>query len=173
MIIDLADAEPITDLPGRRLWLLATTPQLTVTLTRHAPGQEGTALHVHHEHVDAFFVLEGELSLPLGPDGTPVTLAAGGWAAVPPGVAHAFVNVSDAEASWLNLHVPDGGFIDFLRAIRDGTGPAAWDAADPPAGGGRPAEDVDVVADGAAALRAAGVTVLDADPDTLRLELHD
>ena len=44
MIVDAADSEVITDLPGRSLVLLTATPQLTVTWTRHDPGQEGTDL---------------------------------------------------------------------------------------------------------------------------------
>lgn len=172
MIVDAATAEPITDQPGRRLLLMHTTPALTVTWTRHGPGQEGTDLHVHHEHTDAFFVLAGELTVPLGPDGAPVTLGPGGFASVPPHVAHAFVNASGADASWLNLHTPDGGFIDFLRGLRDGT-PAPWDTFAPPPDGGRPASEALVLADGADALRAAGVVVLEHGPEHLRLDVRE
>jgi quercetin dioxygenase-like cupin family protein len=170
VIADATTAETITDQPGRSLLLLHTSPSLTVTWTRHDPGQEGTDLHVHHEHTDAFYVLDGELTVPLGPDGMPTTLAAGTFASIPPDVAHAFVNASDAPVSFLNLHAPDGGFIAFLRGLRDGA-PASWDSFPPPADGGRPASEALVVTDGAAALREAGVVVLEATADTLRLEV--
>ncbi len=171
MIVDASSAESITDQPGRRLLLLSTSASLTVTWTCHDPGQEGTDLHVHRVHTDAFYVLDGELTVPIGPTGDPRTLGAGTYAAVPPGVAHAFVNDSDAPVSFLNLHAPDGGFVDFLRGLREGR-ITDWDSFPPPADGGRPVSDVLVVADGAAALADVGVTVLDAGRDTLRLELR-
>lgn len=170
MIVCASSAESITDQPGRRLVLLGTSSSLTVTWTCHGAGQPGTDLHVHRAHTDAFYVLEGELTVPLGPSGEPRTLGAGSYAAVPPGVAHAFVNSSDAPVSFLNLHAPDGGFVDFLRGLRDGR-PAEWDSFPPPSDGGRPASDAVIVADGAAALAQAGVRVLDAGRDALRLEL--
>lgn len=171
VIVDASSAEPITDLPGRRLLLLSTSPSLTVTWTRHDPGQEGTPLHVHHEHADAFYVLDGGLTVPLGPDGAPVVLRAGAFASVPPRVVHAFVNASDAPVGFLNLHAPDGGFVEFLRGLRDGH-VAEWDSFPPPADGGRPASDARIVReDGAAALAQAGVTVLDAGQETLRLDV--
>lgn len=170
MIVDASSAEPITDLPGRRLLLLSTTPALTVTWTRHDPGQEGTDLHVHHEHADAFYVLEGELTVPLGPDGTPVVLGAGAFASVPPLVAHAFVNASAEPVGFLNLHAPDGGFVEFLRGLRAGR-LAEWDSFPPPADGGRPAAAARIVTDGAQALAEAGVTVLGSGPGRLRLDV--
>lgn len=156
MIVDVrTDGEVITDAPGRRLVILHSSPALTLTHTRHAAGQEGTAPHVHREHADAFHVLEGQLTLPLGPAGKPLVLTAGQFASVPAGVVHCFVNASGAEAAWLNLHAPDGGFADFLRHG------VAWDSSDPPHGGGADPSLATVEPDGAAALAALGVRVLD------------
>ena len=49
--------EPITQRERRELVILSTRPELTVTWSRHAPGEIGTELHIHREHVDAFYVL--------------------------------------------------------------------------------------------------------------------
>ena len=126
------EGEKITDRERRQLTILSALPELTVTWTRHSPGEAGTELHIHREHVDAFYVLDGELTFFLGPAGEPVRLGAGSFVAVPPLVVHAFRNESDADASWLNFHAPDKGFADYLRGIRD------FDDFDPPADGGRP-----------------------------------
>jgi mannose-6-phosphate isomerase-like protein (cupin superfamily) len=171
VIVSLRDGETITDLPGRRLVLLAAFPEMTVTWSRHAAGQEGTDLHVHRAHADAFYVLAGELTFPLGPEGTPQQVGAGGFVSVPPGVVHAFVNASASDVTWLNLHGPDGGFAAYLRGMRDGTD-VSWDSHDPPADGGRPVSDVLVAHDGARVLLDLGVTVLTADsPDDVRISL--
>jgi hypothetical protein len=45
-------------------------------------------LHVHDRHTDAFYVLEGEVIFEIGAELETVTIGAGGFVAVPPGVAH-------------------------------------------------------------------------------------
>jgi quercetin dioxygenase-like cupin family protein len=52
--------------------------------------------HVHREHTDAFYVLEGELTFAVGPAAERIGVAAGGFVAVPPGVVHSFANESGA-----------------------------------------------------------------------------
>jgi quercetin dioxygenase-like cupin family protein len=71
--------------------------------------------HVHRRHVEAFYVIEGELALTLGDD--EVFAAAGTWVSVPPGVEHALA-VPD-RARYLNMHAPSAGFGAFVRG--DGT----------------------------------------------------
>ena len=148
--------ETITDQERRNVVILAERPAVTITWTRYAGGERGPGLHVHREHVDAFYVLGGELTFTVGPAGEErVSVAAGGFLAVPPNVVHTFVNEGPAEARWLNLHAPDTGFADYLRAARDGTG-GAWDSFDPPADGGRPAAEVIVTRPGEGERRATG-----------------
>ena len=110
---------------------------LHATWTRFAPGRDGADLHVHREHTDLFYVLEGEFTLRLGPQGEPRPLTAGTLAWVPPGVVHGFRNASDAELRFLNFHAPGVGFTTYMRDLRDGR-PAAYDQWDPPEDGGRP-----------------------------------
>ena len=148
--------ETITDQERRNVVILAERPAVTITWTRYAGGERGPGLHVHREHVDAFYVLGGELTFTVGPAGEErVSVAAGGFLAVPPNVVHTFVNEGPAEARWLNLHAPDTGFADYLRAARDGTG-GAWDSFDAPADGGRPAAEVIVTRPGEGERRANG-----------------
>ncbi|HKH18092.1 MAG TPA: cupin domain-containing protein [Solirubrobacteraceae bacterium] len=136
----LGDGETITEQPQRRVVLLAERSDISITWTRYASGERGPDLHVHREHTDAFYVLEGELTFALGPEAAQIRVSAGGFVAVPPNVVHSFANESGADACWLNLHAPDKGFAAYLRALRDGED-AAFDSFDPPADGGLPAAE--------------------------------
>ncbi len=133
--------ETITASERREVVLLVAEPGLTMTWSRFAAGERGAELHVHREHTDAFYKLEGELTFGIGPGDEQVTVPAGGFVAVPPGVQHSFANEGDAEARWLNLHAPDGGFAAYMRGVRDGV-PGGFDSFDPPPGGGLPADGV-------------------------------
>jgi quercetin dioxygenase-like cupin family protein len=99
-------------------------------------------------HTDAFYVLEGELEIRVGPGGAHVVRAtAGSFVAAPPEVAHTFRNASDAQAVFLNFHAPNTGFSDMLRARREGRDEDAerFDQHDPPPDGGRPLAEAAVV----------------------------
>jgi mannose-6-phosphate isomerase-like protein (cupin superfamily) len=99
--------------------------EIAVTSSRLAAGERGDEPHVHHEHTDAFYLLEGELTFELGPDAEQLTLGAGAFVAVPPYVGHSFFNGSNDDVRWLSIHVPG----------RD------WASFELPADGGRPAGD--------------------------------
>jgi quercetin dioxygenase-like cupin family protein len=146
-LVRRADGDTITEREGRQLIVLAERGPITITWSRHAPGEPGPDLHVHRRHTDAFYVLQGELTFPLGPRAERLRLPAGGFVAVPPNVAHAYVNEGDADACWLNLHAPDTGFGDYLRALRDGTS-VDFDQFDPPEDGGLPAAQAIVTGPG-------------------------
>jgi quercetin dioxygenase-like cupin family protein len=141
LLCHLRDAETISDEERRNVVILAERPEITITWSRYAAGERGPDLHVHREHSDAFYVLDGELTFAVGPDAEVVRAAAGGYVAVPPNVVHSFVNDGSADAAWLNMHAPEKGFAAYLRALRDGRR-AAFDTFDPPADGGLPAAGV-------------------------------
>ena len=66
----------------------------------------------------------------------------------------------DEELRYLNFHAPGGGFADYLRGVTPG-----FDSEDPPADGGRPAEEALVVPP------EAGVLLI--DRDEIRIEVRD
>src|SRR5438093_13352342 len=63
-----------------------------------------------------------------------------GLVAAPPEVAHSLRNDSNRPARWLTIHARDGGFVAFMRGIRDGV-EVEWDIAAVPPDGGLPASD--------------------------------
>ena len=107
-----------------------------MTWFRYRPGEKGPDPHIHKHHTDAFYVLEGELELALGPELTPVRAPAATFAAAPPNVVHTFRNASDATAIFLNVHAPSMEFGDHIRGRGEG-----FDQHDPPDDGGRPFTD--------------------------------
>jgi quercetin dioxygenase-like cupin family protein len=130
----LDEGETITDTPTRNVRILVDLPELVATWTRYSPGEAGPDPHIHREHVDAFFILEGELLFRIGPNLEPVTATPGSFVLAPPEVVHTFRNESGADARWLNFHAPSVGFAEFLRNTE-----LPWDSFDAPANGGRPA----------------------------------
>ena len=103
-------------------------PELSVNEVNVGPDFEGPGPHFHKEHVDAFYVLEGELEFINGTE----TLRAGPGTtvAVPPGIVHGFTNPGPGGARYLNIHAPDGGFIEYLRRITGEGVAVAWDSYD-------------------------------------------
>jgi quercetin dioxygenase-like cupin family protein len=90
-------------------------PELVLTESIYAAGDRGPDPHVHHDHVDSFFVLEGRLEWQVGPDLDSHTGGAGTFVSVPPDVLHTFRNPGPGEARFLNLHAPGLGFERYLR----------------------------------------------------------
>jgi mannose-6-phosphate isomerase-like protein (cupin superfamily) len=137
----MATSEQIVRNESREISIVVAGEDVTVTHARYAAGEHVAAPHVHDKHTDAFYVLEGELTFEIGREPAIVTVASGGFIAVPPGVAHSFRNDGDRPARWLTIHAPDGGFAAFMRATRDGHA-VAWDIGDVPPDGGLPADEV-------------------------------
>jgi mannose-6-phosphate isomerase-like protein (cupin superfamily) len=136
--------EPVLLGPGEgeaireTLQIKAGRPEVVVTETRYDAGERGPDPHVHHHHVDAFWVLEGRLSFALGPRGEEVEGGAGSFALVPPDVVHTFRNPGPGAACFLNFHAPGMGFDTYLRSGFQ----IPYDQHDPPADGGRPTDRV-------------------------------
>jgi quercetin dioxygenase-like cupin family protein len=123
------EGDTITDRPERRATLLVDADELTVSEFAYGSGERGAPLHVHHDHADAFLVVEGELSIKLR-DGS-LGVPAGTFVLLPPNVVHGFDNESGATMRCFNFHLPSSGFGDYLR----GRNPD-FDQHDPPADGG-------------------------------------
>src|SRR5262245_8717919 len=90
-----------------------------------APGFS-PPLHVHHREDEAFWVLEGELTMRCG-DRT-FRAAAGSFVFLPRDMPHTFVVEGDAPARMLTLLTPGGGEGLFVDAGR----PAEHDGLPPP-----------------------------------------
>jgi quercetin dioxygenase-like cupin family protein len=112
------DGEAITDRPDRRVTLLADTEHLALTEFDYGPGQRGASPHVHHDHSDAFLVVEGELEITF--ESGPFRAPAGTFVLIPPDVVHSFDNTSGASARFFNIHAPSCGFGDYLRGQNPG-----------------------------------------------------
>ena len=79
-----------------------------------APGFQGPEPHAHDDHLDPFYVLDGEAEFLLGE--RKLLLGAGSFVAAPPGVVHTFAG-GPGPSRVLNVHAPGAGFPDFLREI--------------------------------------------------------
>jgi mannose-6-phosphate isomerase-like protein (cupin superfamily) len=116
MQLDEAHAVLLEPGPGRKL----ERPELLVIfLNFHSPGApytglEGPEPHQHEDHVDSFYVLDGDNEFLLG-DRT-IRAGPGTFVAAPPQTVHTFTNPGPDGARLLNMHAPDGGFLEFLRS---------------------------------------------------------
>jgi quercetin dioxygenase-like cupin family protein len=136
VVIPARGGEIVGRSPGRRVEILSDHATLAATWSHFGPRREGADLHVHRDHADLFYILDGEFTLRLGPDDEPLVVSAGKLVYVPPLVVHGFRNGSDADVRYLNFHAPGMHFAEYLRALRDGL-QFSYDQHDPPADGGR------------------------------------
>jgi len=140
VIVPITGGEAILRREEREISILVARENVSITHARYSAGEQVAAPHVHHEHTDAFYVLEGELTFEIGPEPETITVSSGGFVTAPPEVAHSLRNASDRPARWLTIHARDGGFAAFLRGIRDGV-EVEWDISAVPAGGGLPTSE--------------------------------
>jgi mannose-6-phosphate isomerase-like protein (cupin superfamily) len=115
--------------------ILVESDELTIVEGSSSVRAQVASPHIHHEHTDAFYVLEGELTFEIGCERQAVVVGPGGFVAVPPNVAHAFSHDSDRPARWLTIHARDGGFARFMRGMQAGL-KVAWDIDAVPSDGG-------------------------------------
>ena len=137
------DGEAVVDRPRRSVRVLLEHELLDASWARSEGGERGAAPHIHREHVDAFYVVEGEVRFLVGPDLDEVHAGPGTFVMVPPNLVHGFDNTSDATARWLNFHAPSTGFLAWMRGDRE-----SFDMVPPPADGGRGADDAVIVRPG-------------------------
>jgi quercetin dioxygenase-like cupin family protein len=97
----------------RVAYIKASLPALTLSLFELGPGFEGPEPHTHEDHVDSFYVLDGEVEFQVSQE--TVRAGPGAFVAAPPGFVHTFTRPGPNGASLLNMHTPDAGFADFLR----------------------------------------------------------
>jgi mannose-6-phosphate isomerase-like protein (cupin superfamily) len=74
IVIPPGGGEVIGDSADRRVEVLVDHDALNATWSRYGPRRDGADLHVHRRHSDLFYVLDGELTVRLGPDGEGVVV---------------------------------------------------------------------------------------------------
>ena len=140
MTVPITDGEAILRRENHEISILVATDDVTITHAWCSAGEQVAGRHLHREHTDAFYVLEGELTFEIGREARTITVSSGGFVAAPPELAHSLRNDGDRPARWLTIHAPDGGFAAFMRGIRDGV-EVEWDISAVPPDGGLPASD--------------------------------
>lgn len=107
--------------PGAAICWKGRAGHIAVLEQRLDPGFPGPPAHLHESHLNAFYVLEGDVSIRAGDE----TLEAGPgtFAAAPPGLVHAVANPGPAVARVLTVMAPAleperalRGEYDFVRA---------------------------------------------------------
>lgn len=135
VVIGPDGGETISDRAERNVVVTCAHELVDVTWTRYEAGERGPDPHVHRQHADAWYVLDGELTFGLGPGSAELLRApAETLVLVPAGVVHTFRNEGPATARFLNIHAPSMGFAESLR--RQGDSGYRWDSFDPPDDGG-------------------------------------
>ena len=140
MTVPITDGEAILRRENHEISILVATDDVTITHAWCSAGEQVAGRHLHREHTDAFYVLEGELTFEIGREARTITVSSGGFVAAPPDLAHSLRNDGDRPARWLTIHAPDGGFAAFMRGLRDGV-EVEWDISAVPPDGGLPARD--------------------------------
>lgn len=79
-----------------------------------SPGFAGPPPHIHRKTIEAFYILEGSLTLQIGDQTT--TGGPSTFVLVPPGSVHTFSNAGEGPAKFL-LIVSPGGFEKYFREL--------------------------------------------------------
>lgn len=170
IVLHAGEGEVLADTPAWSSRIKAARHELLLLESSSGAGERGAVPHIHREHADAFYVLEGELSFQVA--GERRSLTAGSFVLAPPGLVHGF-DVGADGARHLNLHVPGHAYTKLARARRDSV---EFDAADgdtfsPPGDGGRPASDA-LVLDDSEGEHVGGNIIKAARPELSLLELE-
>ena len=79
------------------------------------PETDGAGPHFHRQHVDSFYVLDGELEVTVA--GKTVHAQEGELVHAPPNVVHSFKNSSSGRTRLLNIHTPGMRFDEYIRKM--------------------------------------------------------
>jgi quercetin dioxygenase-like cupin family protein len=100
---------------GRRAEVKVSRDELVMFEFEMAPEMNGAGPHFHKQHVDSFYVLEGELEVTV--DGETRRAHSGELVYVAPGVVHSFKNASRERVRFLNVHAPGMRFDEYIRRM--------------------------------------------------------
>ena len=102
--------------PGDIYTLLATTAETGgdyIALEALVPPDGGPPLHIHHNQVETFYILEGEMEMTLGDQ--VYEAKAGDYVHVSKGTPNRFLNRSQTTAKMIFTFVPAGDIEEFFR----------------------------------------------------------
>jgi mannose-6-phosphate isomerase-like protein (cupin superfamily) len=106
-----SDGAPVPGLADQHMTIkvsgAASHGAYSLVVYSHAPGAPGPPAHLHRDHEEAFYVIEGELTLTVGEFGeSSVTVRAGQAAVVPRGVIHRPGNLSGRPVRLILINSP-------------------------------------------------------------------
>ncbi len=102
--------------PGDIYTLLAAAAETGgdyIALEALVPPDGGPPLHIHHDQVETFYILEGEMEITVG--GQTHQAKAGDFVHVSRGTPHRFFNRSRATTKMVFTFVPAGDIEEFFR----------------------------------------------------------
>ena len=102
--------------PGDTYTLLATSEETHgdyIALEALVPPDGGPPLHVHHNQIETFYILEGEMEMTLGDQ--VYEAKAGDYVHVSKGTPHRFLNRSRTTTKMVFTFVPAGDIEEFFR----------------------------------------------------------
>ena len=137
VILRPGEGEPLF---GGRILVKADFAELSITESHFSRARPGAEPHIHREHVDSFYVLDGGMAFLVHDE--EVEVGPGTFVSVPPEVVHGFRSTS--EARFLNFHTPDRRFADHIRE-RDRGEPGGFDSFDAEPGTGIPGTEAVVL----------------------------
>ena len=111
----------ILERPGRRAEVKVSRDEIVAFEFEMAPEKDGAGPHFHKQHVDSFYVLEGELEVTVA--GETQHARPGDFVHIAPGVVHSFKNSSAERARFLNVHAPGMRFDEYIRKLDAGEKP--------------------------------------------------
>ena len=102
--------------PGDIYTLLATSAETDgdyIALEALVPPDGGPPLHIHHDQIETFYILEGEMEMTLGDH--VYEAKAGDFVHVSKGTPHRFLNLSRTTTKMVFTFVPAGDIEEFFR----------------------------------------------------------
>ncbi len=118
----------ILERSGRRAEVKVSRDEIVAFEFEMAPEMNGAGPHFHRQHVDSFYVLDGELELTVA--GEVVHARPGDLVHIEPEVVHSFRNASRERVRFLNLHTPGMRFDEYIRRMdaNDDPDPSQYDS---------------------------------------------
>jgi mannose-6-phosphate isomerase-like protein (cupin superfamily) len=119
IVLQPGEGRSLTLGTGLQLCFKADDPETegrySVSVVEVAANDSGTTPHVHREHDELFFVLQGTPTFEI--EGETHEAVPGTFVLVPRGSRHRWWNPGDAPTRVLNIHAPSFGFEQFIRDL--------------------------------------------------------